>query len=305
MPKRRTSQAAKRHPTPGMAPRHGQQGERRGLLYVCFFASGMAGLTLEIVWSKYLSYLLGNSIYGVSTVVAAFLGGLGVGAVVGGRLASRSREPLMLYARLELLIGIMGLASPLAYHAARPVVASLYGAMGGSGAAFLLVRFLILFVALLVPTIAMGATLPLLVSAFTRREAEFGSSVSRLYAINTMGAVFGVAAAGFALIPALGLWKTAAAAGILDFAVAGAIFAVKPGGAAGALREISTERPAAPGGPSAERARDPVAGVSSLPAASGLFAKLIVPLFAVSGFCALLYEVAWTRILAEPVAGIG
>src|SRR5438093_12975867 len=95
MPKRRTSQAAKHHPTPGMAPRHGQQVERRGLLYVCFFASGMAGLTLEIVWSKYLSYLLGNSIYGVSTVVAAFLGGVGIGAVVGGRLAARSRGTMM------------------------------------------------------------------------------------------------------------------------------------------------------------------------------------------------------------------
>ena len=274
MPKRRTGQAV----------------ERRGLLYLCFFASGMAGLTLEIVWSKYLSYLLGNSIYGVSTVVAAFLGGLGIGAVVGGRLASRSRQPLLLYAWLELLIGIMGLASPVAYHAARPLFASLYGAMGGSGTAFLIVRFLILFAALLIPTIAMGATLPLLVSAFTRREAEFGSSVSRLYAINTMGAVFGVAAAGFALIPMLGLWKTAAVAGILDFAVAGAIFTLKPGGAARAAREIPAERPAA--------------GVPAPPAASGLFAKLIVPLFAVSGFCALLYEVAWTRILAVPFGGM-
>src|SRR5213594_752986 len=222
MPKRRTSQAAKHHPTPGMAPRHGQQVERRGLLYVCFFASGMAGLTLEIVWSKYLSYLLGNSIYGVSTVVAAFLGGLGIGAIVGGRLASRTCEPLMMYARLELLVAAMGLLSPLAYHLARPLFASLYGAMGGSGVAFLLVRFLILFAALLLPTIAMGATLPLLVSAFTRRDGDFGSSVSRLYAINTIGAVLGVAAAGFALIPSLGLWKTAAAAAI-DFAVAGAI----------------------------------------------------------------------------------
>jgi spermidine synthase len=301
MPKRRTGQAAKHHATTGIVPGHAQPVERRGLLYVCFFASGMAGLTLEIVWSKYLSYLLGNSIYGVSTVVAAFLGGLGIGAVVGGRLASRSREPLLLYARLELLIGIMGLASPLAYHAARPLFSSLYGAMGGSGAAFLIVRFLFLFMALLIPTIAMGATLPLLVSAFTRREAEFGSSVSRLYAINTMGAVFGVAAAGFALIPALGLWKTAAAAGILDFAVAGAIFAIKPGGAARAMREIPTDRATEPSGASAERIRDPVA---SLPAGPGLFGKLIVPLFAVSGFCALLYEVAWTRILAVPFGGM-
>src|SRR6266576_990395 len=81
-------------------------GAARPLLYVCFFASGAAGLTLEIVWSKYLSYLLGNSIYGVATVVAAFLGGLGLGAVVGGRLASRTREPLLLYAKLELLVAV-------------------------------------------------------------------------------------------------------------------------------------------------------------------------------------------------------
>src|SRR5258705_1041244 len=79
----------------------------KALLYLCFFASGTAGLTLEIVWSKYLSYLLGNSIYGVATVVAAFLGGLGLGAVVGGKLATRTREPLMMNARLEILVSEM------------------------------------------------------------------------------------------------------------------------------------------------------------------------------------------------------
>src|SRR5438067_7837604 len=106
-----------------------------GVLYLCFFASGAAGLTLEIVWSKYLSYLLGNSIYGVATVVAAFLGGLGLGAMVGGKLAARTRHPLLAYARLELLVAAMGLLSPLAYLAARPLFATLYGAMGGSGSA--------------------------------------------------------------------------------------------------------------------------------------------------------------------------
>src|SRR5881397_1037297 len=113
-----------------VAHRAPQPMRHKPLLYLCFFASGTAGLTLEIVWSKYLSYLLGNSIYGVSTVVAAFLGGLGIGAVVGGRFASRTSEPLMLYAKLELLVGAMGLLSPLAYHAARPLFASLYGMMG-------------------------------------------------------------------------------------------------------------------------------------------------------------------------------
>src|SRR5262245_60427655 len=93
---------------------------RRPLLYACFFASGAAGLILEIVWSKYLSLLLGNSIYGVSTVVAAFLGGLGIGAAIGGRFAARVKEPLLGYAKLELVVAGLGFASPAAYLAARP-----------------------------------------------------------------------------------------------------------------------------------------------------------------------------------------
>jgi spermidine synthase len=288
MPKRRIAERTKpRHDT----PRTRQAADtlrHKGFLYLCFFASGVAGLTLEIVWSKYLSYLLGNSIYGVSTVIAAFLGGLGIGAMVGGRLASRTREPLMMYARLELLVAALGLLSPLAYQLARPLFAGLHGAMGGSGVAFLLVRFLILFAALLLPTIAMGATLPLLVSAFARREADFGSSVSRLYAINTAGAVFGVAIAGFALIPSLGLWKTAAVAAAVDLAVAGAIFLIKPR----AAREETAHPP-------------PAAGVSPASADTARpFSRLIVPLFTLSGFCALLYEVAWTRILSVPFGGM-
>jgi len=261
------------------------------LLYLCFFASGTAGLTLEIVWSKYLSYLLGNSIYGVATVVAAFLGGLGLGAMVGGGLAARTRNPLLLYARLELLVAAMGLLSPLAYIAARPLFATLYGAMGGSGTAFLLVRFVILFAGLLIPTIAMGATLPLLVSAFTRRDADFGSSVSRLYAINTAGAVVGVVMAGFLWIPSLGLWKTAAAAALIDAAVAGIIFLLRPAplrhSAAPEEHVAPRHRHAAP--------HEPI---------QGLFPRVIVPVFAISGFCALLYEVAWTRILSVPFGGM-
>src|SRR5258705_2366446 len=102
----------------------------RAVLYLCFFASGAAGLTLEIVWSKYLSYLLGNSIYGVATVVAAFLGGLGLGAFVGGLLATRTREPLLLYARLDPPLALLGLPSPLAYLPSRPLFPRLHRPLG-------------------------------------------------------------------------------------------------------------------------------------------------------------------------------
>jgi len=257
---------------------------QRGWLYVCFVASGAAGLILEIVWSKYLSLLLGNSIYGVATVVASFLGGLGIGAWLGGRIAGGAREPLRLYARLELIVGTLGIVSPLVYLAAKPAFAGLYGAMGGGGTLFLVIRFLLLFAVLLPPTVAMGATLPLLASDFTRRGAGFDASVGRLYALNTAGAVGGVVAAGFVLIPAIGLWKTAALAGLLDLAVA-------------AL--VTSRRPEAP---PAETAA--TAGSDEPAAGSVLMGRLIVPLFALSGFTAILAEIAWTRILSVPLGGM-
>src|SRR5580765_1511105 len=202
---------------------------RRPLLYGCFFASGAAGLILEVVWSKYLSFLLGNSIYGVSTVVAAFLGGLGIGAALAGRFAARAKEPLLAYARLELIVAVLGLATPLAYQAARPLFAALNSIFLGHGAAFLFLRFLVLFAALLVPTTAMGATLPLLVSDFARRDPKGSApAVARLYAVNTAGAVAGVAVAGFLAIPALGLWKSAALAAVIDLSVVVAIILARP-----------------------------------------------------------------------------
>jgi spermidine synthase len=284
----------------------------RGRLYACFFASGAAALILEIVWSKYLSYLLGNSTYGVATVVAAFLGGLGLGAALGGRLAARAENPLALYGRLEALVGLLAISSPLAYLAAPAVFSWVYQVGGGMGAGFFALRFAVLFGALLLPATAMGATLPLLVEHFDRAEAERArratgsgarratgseSAVARLYALNTLGAVTGVLAAGFALLPRIGLAKTAIIAGGIDFAVAAAILGLKPGG---------LPRPA-------ERPVPNVAGRAVLQSPPGLahavtpkasLDRAILPLMAVSGLTAILYQVAWTRILTIPFGGM-
>ena len=273
---------------------------RRALLYGCFFASGAAGLLLEVVWSKYLSLLLGNSIHGVATVVAAFLGGLGLGAAIGGRWASRVRNPLLAYGLLEAVVAVLGLASPLAYAAARPVFAELNALLMGQGEAFLLVRFIVLFAALLVPTCAMGATLPLVVSHFARRDPDgAGPQVARLYAINTAGAVIGVAAAGFLAIPALGLWKTAALAAAIDLAVAAAMVFYRP------PTPLPRVEPTTP--PAQERegsAPAPRAAAGNARASTPGFAFWILPAFAVSGFTAILYEIAWTRILTVPFGGM-
>ncbi|HEY7727730.1 MAG TPA: fused MFS/spermidine synthase [Candidatus Eisenbacteria bacterium] len=240
---------------------------------------------LEIVWSKYLSYLLGNSVLGVATVVASFLGGLGAGAAIGGRLAARTQSPLRVYARLEMLVGILALASPLAQEAARPLFASVYAALEGNPAPFLLVRFLILFAALFVPTMAMGATLPLAVAELSRRGSTAPDPiVGRLYAVNTAGGVVGVVAAGFLLVPSLGLWKSACLAGLIDLTVAFVVLSRRPAGVPAAVL---------PAGPGPGRRE----GLSS-----GQIGALV--LAALSGFTAILYQIAWTRILIVPFGGM-
>ncbi|HKQ18150.1 MAG TPA: fused MFS/spermidine synthase, partial [Candidatus Eisenbacteria bacterium] len=268
----------------------------------------MAGLILEIVWSKYLSYLLGNSIYGVSTVVAAFLGGLGIGAAWGGRLASRSKSPLAAYGRLEALVGLLALASPLVFLAAPPLFAMIYDLVGGYGPGFFALRFAFLFCVLLLPTTAMGATLPLLVEHLDRKEAgqnrrrpvRSGGAVARLYAINTAGAVTGVLLAGYFLIPAHGLAVSAVFAAAIDFAVATLVLLSRPAPFARPGVDLTTEVEAAGHGAPEDAGHD---GRQAI-AAPTLLDRFLLPMFALSGLTAILYQVAWTRILAIPFGGM-
>jgi spermidine synthase len=263
----------------------------RFVVPACFFFSGAAGLALEVVWSKYLSLLLGNSVHGVATVVAAFLGGMGLGAVWSGKLARGLRNPVGGYATLEAAIGVLAIASPIAYQIARPLFAGLYDTLGGPGPLFHGVRFALLFLGMMIPTVAMGATLPLVVEDAARRwPREASASVARLYAVNTAGAVAGTLAAGFVAVPFWGLARTAVAAGIIDLALA-------------AFLIFSHVRSPAPkpeegqdGAPDERRLHT---GVDPAP-----FARWILPAFALSGLAAILYQVAWTRLLTVPFGGI-
>src|SRR6516225_381227 len=89
----------------------------RWILGVCFFVSGATGLILEVAWSKQLSYILGSSLYGSATVVAAFMAGLGLGSGLAGRLAGRFIWPVRVYAVLQFGIAICGAVSIPVFHA--------------------------------------------------------------------------------------------------------------------------------------------------------------------------------------------
>lgn len=256
-----------------------------------YFLSGAAGLLYEVVWARLLALHLGQTVAAVSTVLAAFMGGLAVGAVAAGRIAARlpRRTALRWYARVELAIAATALAIAPALDGLTPLLAWAYRD-GAGGAFFGLVRTLAALVLVTVPTTLMGATLPLVVRWFATTARRAGTEVGALYAANTAGAVGGGAAAGFWLVPSFGLARTTlvgvganVAAAILAFAVA-APPAVEP--SSERLRHPERQPP-----PRLRREAAPASGASVRP---GLAAAIL----GLSGGAALALEVIWTRLLA-------
>ena len=193
--------------------------------YLLMAASGFAGLGYQIVWTQQSALWLGHESAAVLAVVAAFFGGLALGALgLGGRI-ERSPRPLRWYVACELLIGVWALA-----------LIGLIGPFGNAALALIgeqpsavwqwAVAFGGTFLLLLPATAAMGATLP----ALERVLAAPGQqrSIAALYAANTGGAVLGVLLSAFWLVPSFGLARTALLCGALNLLCAAAAWCVLP-----------------------------------------------------------------------------
>jgi len=165
------------------------------ILYPVFLISGFAAILYQLVWQRALFRLLGTSSESVTLIVTAFMLGLGLGSLAGGAWSSKPGRPLaLLFGLAELGIGAFGLISlPLfSWIAAETPEAS--GLSIG----------LIAFIAVLIPTVLMGATLPLLVAFLVRRSGNVGRSVGMLYFVNTLGSALGSLAAALWILGALG-----------------------------------------------------------------------------------------------------
>ncbi len=193
----------------------------RLLVYPLFFASGMAGLVYEVVWTRMLIYIFGSGIYAVSAVLAAFMAGLALGSWALGGVADRLRHPIRFYAIIEFLIGIAGLILPLAIARIDVIDRWVYGSWGQDFGILTAFRFGVTFILLLIPTTLMGASMPVLARAMVRDSRHIGVHIGELYAINTAGAVAGTFLSGFYFIELFGVTQTVVVAAILNFIAGG------------------------------------------------------------------------------------
>ena len=253
------------------------------LLLACFFLSGLAGLIYQTAWTQQFALVFGTSELALVTVLAGYMAGLALGAAVAGRLAHRIERPLLVYAILELGIGVTALLVPVMIGLANRLQVVLLGGHElptsagsvASGVFYLFSSFAIL----LVPTALMGATLPLLARFAVRRTEEIGPRVGVLYTANTAGAAAGTLLAAYALLPRMGLGYTiliAAGLNILVFALAALL-----------ARGHTTEPAEKP----------------TTKTAQGRGVPWILPLILLSGAVSFTWEILWTRLLSFLLGG--
>src|SRR5829696_632144 len=218
------------------------------LIGVCFVFSGATGLIYEVLWARMLGLVFGATTLAVSTVLAAFMGGLALGSALAGKLAQRIRKPLSTYGLMEIGIAVYALLVPLLFRWIDHVSALIWQQLQPGYFAFSLWRFLLSGLVLLVPTTLMGATLPVLAAALVNSSGSNSNSVTRLYACNLAGAILGTLAAGFVLLPALGVRITILVAAVLNVIVGVIAILLQRQTQARAEGSVNLEKPAANSG---------------------------------------------------------
>jgi spermidine synthase len=256
----------------------------------------------EVVWSRQLVLVFGNTTQAVATILTGFFGGMAIGSVAGGRLADRVRSPIRLYGAIELVLVVVVLLTPVTFRLLHELYRGAYGALETTPGAIALLRFGLAVLALAPATVLMGATLPTLTRGLTS-DAHLSKAFGRLYAANTLGAIIGTFAAGLALIELLGLTGTLAV-GAACSGVAGLVALWLSRGRAADVAAHVAPAPPTPAPPaSAPPAPAPPAPALRTRAGSADAARsrptLALAVAFVSGLTSLGYQVLWTRLLSS------
>ncbi len=191
----------------------------------CFLLSGFAALLYQTAWMRQLSTVFGTSELAVATVLAAYMGGLALGAAIAGRYIDHIKRPVLTYGVLEGAVAVSALLVPALVEFAGWIYAALFGGQptppDASGFGQSLFYLGATFIILAIPTACMGATLPMLNRYAVRSDAQVGRRVGTLYAINTAGAIGGTLLAALLLLPTLGLNGTIYVGALINLIVFG------------------------------------------------------------------------------------
>ena len=244
--------------------------------------SGVASLSYQVVWVRLLGLSMGSTSASISTVLAAFFLGLALGSYLAERITRNRIDSLKVYIILELIIGLAGLAL-------LPVLLNLdyLMAMMPQWGSLLSVKFAVAIALLIIPTVCMGATFPVMASILIRRQHEVGVRVGQLYSLNTGGAVLGAALSGFLFVPNLGL------DGAVYIAVAINMLIV----ALGIYLNQRIKLEPIEHGVSAAVVNGETGTANDLHEQAPVRGRALIVLFA-TGFVAIATEVGWTKYLA-------
>ena len=248
----------------------------RWIYFLLFTLSGFSGLIYESIWSHYLKLFLGHAAYAQSLVLIIFMGGLAGGSFIASRLGTRWRRPILAYALVEGVIGILALLFHDSFVAMTEYFyVSLLPGVGSPQAAAILMWAAA--AALIIPqSVLLGMTFPLLSGGLIRRHTKGpGRTLAMLYFTNSIGGALGVLASGFWLIELVGLPGTLRIAGLMNVALGAIVAALVL----------------------AEPARPPAPVATTMRRASRTGRVLLVAAF-ITGLASFIYEVAWIRMLS-------
>ena len=266
------------------------------LMLSCFLISGLTGLIYEVLWTRMIEQIIGTSPFAVSIILTIFMAGLGLGSFIAGKTVDRIKKPEKLirtYGLLELGIGVYGFALPLLLMLLKPIYAILYSNFFNQFIAYNLLTFIGIFL-LILPVTLMGATLPVLVRFFITSLSGVSGHVGKLYGLNTIGAAAGSLLCGFWLINLFGIWGILYLAVALNAVIGGVCILVSRKQAGKIEVREESEKGRAP--QKGKRQNASIEYFSEyFSERSSAAAALVV--FAVSGFCAMAYEVIWTKLL--------
>ena len=255
------------------------------LVLAIFILSGAAGLMYEVVWSRQLVLVFGNTTQAISTILTGFFGGLAIGSFFGGRLADRVRSPLRLYGLIELVLVVVVLLTPVTFRLLHELYRGIFPSIEGQPIVLALIRFVLAVLALAPATVLMGATLPTLTRHLSR-DRHLAAAFGRLYAANTAGAIVGTLVSGLVLIELFGLTGTL-------------VIAAACSAAAGTVALLLSRDDRIGNATAADRPRPPRPVPSGDPSGRLPRPTLALLLAFVSGVTSLGYQVLWTRLLSS------